>query len=62
MRVERWYWLAAFCLLSFCVHLAMTRIGPAYVLPKANEKPQEMEVALLQVQMEYSFHLDLNHY
>jgi hypothetical protein len=46
MRVERWYWLAAFCFLSFCVHLAMTRIGPAYVLPKANEKPQEMEVAL----------------
>ena len=46
MRVERWYWLAAFCLVSLGVHIGMTRIGPAYNLPKANEKPQEMEVAL----------------
>ncbi len=46
MRVERWYWLVAFCLVSFCVHLGMTRFGPAYGLPAAAEKSPEIVVAL----------------
>ncbi len=46
MRVERWYWLVAFCLVSLGVHMGMTRFGPGFVLPKPNEKPQEMEVTL----------------
>ena len=46
MRVERWYWLVAFSFVSLCVHLGMTRIGPAYNLPSPNEKPPEIEVAL----------------
>jgi hypothetical protein len=46
MRVERWYWLIAFCFVSLCVHMGMTRFGPTFILPKPHEKPAEMEVAL----------------
>ena len=46
MRVERWYWLVAFCFVSLCVHLGMTRFGPAYNMPTPNTQGAEIEVTL----------------
>jgi len=46
MRVERWYWLVAFCFVSLCVHLGMTRFGPAYGMPTPNVHEGEIVVTL----------------
>ncbi len=46
MRVERWYWLLAFCFVSFGAHILMTKFGPPAAPPVRPEKPKEIEVAL----------------
>ncbi len=46
MRVERWYWLFAFCFLSFGVHLVLTRYGPASTSTVVPDSTKEIEVSL----------------
>ncbi len=44
MRIERWYWLIAFCLVSFLVHVGAMWTSPNYDLGSA--KTQEHEVVV----------------
>jgi hypothetical protein len=46
MRIERWYWLIAFCALSFAIHLGLAyKTSPLYRLT-TTPPPAEIEVAL----------------
>src|SRR2546425_4675141 len=46
MRIERWYWLGVFCLVSFLIHLGVVWNSPGLGLPAPPPKPAEIEVAL----------------
>ena len=47
MRVERWYWLLAFCFVSFCVHLGLVAEGPGFGMPAPHVREAEMVVSLV---------------
>ena len=46
MRIERWYWLGVFCLISLGIHLGIALRSPAFYSAPRLEKPTEIEVAL----------------
>ena len=46
MRIERWYWLPLFCLVSLCLHLGMVYNSRHFTLPEPPPKATEMEVTL----------------
>ena len=46
MRAERWYWLIAFCVVSFAVHVGIAWKGPGYALPSAAVREPEIVVSL----------------
>src|SRR5437667_8785710 len=46
MRIESWYWLGVFCLVSFLIHLGIAWNSPGLGLPAPPPKPAEIEVAL----------------
>ncbi len=46
MRSERWWWLAAFCFVSLCIHLVIGWKSPSFTLTYAPPPMAEIEVAL----------------
>ncbi|MEP6754998.1 MAG: hypothetical protein ABJA67_05825, partial [Chthonomonadales bacterium] len=46
MRLERWYWLAGFCMLSLCIHLAIGFSSRTFALPTPPNSIHEIEIAL----------------
>jgi hypothetical protein len=46
MRIERWYWLILFCVISLGIHVALAYRGPRLSAPVLPGKPSELEVAL----------------
>jgi hypothetical protein len=46
MRVERWYWLIAFCVVSFLIHLGLVAEGPQYGIPIPKAQEGEIVVSL----------------
>src|SRR2546430_186833 len=47
MRIERWYWLGVFCLVSFLIHAGIAWKSPGLGQPAPAPKQAEIEVALL---------------
>ena len=46
MRYERWYWLIAFCVVSFVVHLGIMATGPGLGGPSPRAREAEIIVSL----------------
>ncbi|MCW3098696.1 MAG: Vault protein inter-alpha-trypsin domain protein [Chthonomonadaceae bacterium] len=46
MRVERWYWLIAFCVVSFFVHIGIVAEGPGFGMPTPHPRDAEIIVSL----------------
>ena len=46
MRAERWYWLIAFCVVSFIVHVGVAWQGPGFGLPGPPTRDPEIVVSL----------------
>ena len=46
MRAERWYWLIAFCVVSFLVHIGIVAEGPGFGLPGPKVREAEIVVSL----------------
>lgn len=46
MRVERWYWLIAFCVVSFLVHIGIVAEGPRFGTPAPRVRDAEIVVSL----------------
>src|SRR5438445_7390405 len=46
IRIERWYWLGVFCLISLGIHVGLALRSPAFYSSPRLEKPTEIEVAL----------------
>ena len=46
MRVERWYWLIAFCIVSFLVHVGIVAEGPRFGVPTPHARDAEIVVSL----------------
>jgi hypothetical protein len=46
MRIERWYWLIAFCMVSLCIHLGLVYRSRAFAISAPYPVLHELEVAL----------------
>src|SRR4051812_12364666 len=47
MRIERWYWLGYFCVLSFLIHIGLVLKSRAFTMTVPEvQKAGEIEVAL----------------
>src|SRR2546421_6480091 len=46
IRIERWYWLGVFCLISLGLHVGLALRSPAFYHSPRLEKPTEIEVSL----------------
>jgi hypothetical protein len=46
MRIERWWWLAIFCIVSFGIHLGVVSRSRSFGSFTPPPKPVEIEVAL----------------
>ncbi len=46
MRIERWYWLAGFCMLSLAIHIGIVSSSRTFANPLPAKPTQEIEVAL----------------
>lgn len=47
MRIERWYWLGLFCVISLALHIGLAIESPGFYEPPVLTKPSEIEVTLL---------------
>lgn len=47
MRIERWYWLGVFCVISLALHIGLAIESPAFYKAPVVKKPAEIEVTLL---------------
>ncbi len=46
MRIERWYWLGVFCVISFAIHVGMMMESRAFTVVPPLQKVTEIEVML----------------
>ena len=46
MRIERWYWLVGFCMLSLAIHIGIVNSSRSFANPLPVKPVQEIEVAL----------------
>ncbi len=46
MRAERWYWLIAFCVVSFLVHVGAAWTGPGYGMSGVRARDPEIVISL----------------
>src|SRR4051794_1851366 len=47
MRIERWYWLGVFCIISLALHAGLALESPAFYKAPVVKKAPEIEVTLL---------------
>ncbi len=47
MRIERWYWLGLFCVVSLALHIGLALESPGFYTQPSLIKPAEIEVTLL---------------
>src|SRR5215475_5391489 len=46
MRIERWYWLGVFCIISFAIHVGIVMKSRAFTVELPAQKISEIEVML----------------